>query len=208
MSAFDETKQRLIDGKKINEAELRAAIEDAEKRQNSASNATALSRARMSEIKEEAVDLTVQTGTFALVEFVDGASEKGIKVMGRDPRLLTGVLVEGVSLFGTIKGRSWARYTRPVGRGVLLSGIGAMARGAGQKWREERAKKGDGAAPASATDAAPAPKPIVKGLPALAEQMPAAEVRMSPPGRRGPPPVPAHRDDAPIRARRMPPLPQ
>lgn len=202
---FAEVKKKLEDGKALSQAEVRGAFEEAERAQQAKSAQTALTRSRMAELKEEAVDLVVQTGTFATVEFIDGASEKGIKVMGRDPRLFSGVVLEGIALFGTMKGRPWARHTRSVGRGVLLSGLGAMARGAGQKWRAERSKQPGAQANDAAPAAAAAPvKPAARGVPELA---PPVEVLMSPPGRRGPPPVPVRRDE-PVPARRMPPFPQ
>lgn len=201
---FAEVKKKLEDGKALSQAEVRGAFEEAERAQQAKSAQTALTRSRMNELKEEAVDLVVQTGTFATVEFIDGASEKGIKVMGRDPRLFSGVVLEGIALFGTMKGRAWARHTRSVGRGVMLSGLGAMARGAGQKWRAERKQPGAPANEAAPAAAAAPVKPAARGVPELA---PPVEVLMSPPGRRGPPPVPVRRDE-PVPARRMPPFPQ
>lgn len=210
---FAQTLKKLQDGKTLSAGEVKGALEEVERSKTSAANSAATMRERMGEAKEEAIELAMTTGTFVALEFVDGASEKGLNVMGRDPRLLVGVGLEAVSLWGTIKGKSWAKYSRSAGRASILSGLGSMARGAGTKWRDERRKaagkaEAEAAAAPTAEDNAAPRKPIAKGLIA---QQPPAEVFMSPPGRRPAPPLPARHEpaDAPLRARRVqPPLPR
>ena len=146
---FKQVLESVASGKEIGKAKLAEAAEAAIAKVDGASTSSKKLRDQAMEAGAQLGEEVTTAGVFSGLELIRGyRGDKGLKVWGKEPTMVVGLVTQGAGLFGKIRGKKWGRWVNGIGRGFTLSGLGSMMRKVGQDMAESMAKKdGNAAAP-------------------------------------------------------------